>query len=72
MTPKDLTIRAVGLILIGLALFQLIASLIGLLVWLLTGDWRDMVAQIALLAISLTLPLGYMIWKKYCEEKISS
>jgi len=69
--PKRLIFRTVGLILLGLSLFQLIASFVAIIFWLLTGDWRDQTLQIALIAVSLTLPLGYYIWKKYFEKKFS-
>ena len=59
------------MILLGLGLFEIIASLVAGMFWLLTGDWRELVSQIAMIAILLTLPVGYLIWKKYFEKKFS-
>lgn len=69
--PKHPIYRTIALILVGLALFHLIASLVAVMFWLLTGDWRNLVPQIAIIAVSLTLPLGYYIWEKYFEKKFS-
>jgi hypothetical protein len=65
MIPKDLVIRAVSFILLGFGLFQIIASLIAAIFLGLTGHWSDYVSQVAAIAFWLTLPITYLVWKKY-------
>lgn len=69
MAPKDLIVRAVSLILLGFGLFQIIASLIGFVFFVLTGHWSDHIPQIVEFAFWLTLPVTYLVWKKYFGEK---
>ena len=61
--------RVIGLLLLGFGLFNIIASSIGFVFLVLTGHWTDDVPLIATLAFALTLPLGYLIWKRYFKEK---
>lgn len=72
MNPKDLIIRAVSLILLGFGLFQIIASLTAFVFWILTGHWSDHIPQIVAIAFWLTLPLTYLVWRKYFVGKLSS
>ncbi|MBN1992096.1 MAG: hypothetical protein JW953_05285 [Anaerolineae bacterium] len=72
MIPKDSIIRAVSLMLLGFGLFQIIASLIAVIFLVLTGHWSNHVSQIAAIAFWLTLPITYLVWKKYFGEKFSS
>lgn len=72
MIPKDLIVRAVSLILLGFGLFQIIASLTAFIFWILTGHWSDHIPQIVAIAFPLTLPLTYLVWRKYFVEKLSS
>ncbi len=71
MIPKDLIVRTVSLILLGFGLFQIIASIIAFIFLVLTGHWSDHIPQIVTLAFWLTLPITYLVWKKYFGEKLS-
>jgi len=64
MDKKDSS-TAVGLILLGAGVFQIIAALIALIVWFATGDWRTYWPQIAVIAFCITIPVSYVIWKRY-------
>lgn len=71
MISKDLIVRAVSLILLGFGLFQIIASIIAVIFLTLTGHWSDHVPQIVAIAFWLTLPITYLVWRKYFGEKFS-
>jgi hypothetical protein len=71
MISKDFMVRAVSLVLLGFGLFQIIASMVGFVFLLLTGHWTDHIPQIVPIALGLTLPITYLVWKKYLEAKRS-
>ncbi|MEW5956788.1 MAG: hypothetical protein AB1801_03620 [Chloroflexota bacterium] len=71
MIPKSLIVRAVSLILLGFGLFQIIASITAFIFWMLAGHWSDLVPQIVAIAFWLTLPITYLVWKKYFVQKFS-
>jgi hypothetical protein len=60
-----------SLILLGFGVFQIIASIIALAFLILTGHWRNQVPQIVAIAFWLTLPITYLVWKRYLGEKLS-
>jgi hypothetical protein len=65
MIPKNLIFRAICLILLAFGLFQIIASITALAFLILTGHWSNYVPWIVAIAFWLTLPLIYVVWKKY-------
>jgi hypothetical protein len=56
---------------LGFGLFQVIASIIAFIFLMWTGHWTNQVPQIVAIAFWLTLPVTYLVWKKYFGEKLS-
>lgn len=63
---------ATTLILMSLGLFQLIAAALSIFSWMVVGDWRNMIFQIAGLAFCLTFPVTYWIWRKLVRGRDES
>ncbi|MBU0493259.1 MAG: hypothetical protein KKA73_14020 [Chloroflexi bacterium] len=50
--------RALALLLLGLGIFQLLASIAALFFWLIAGEWQPYVPLIAVFAFLVTWPLA--------------
>lgn len=58
-------VTAVGLVLLSLGVFQIIAALLGLFFWMVAGDWREFVPQIVVIAFWLNFPATYWIGRRW-------
>lgn len=61
-------VTAVGVILLSLGVFQLIAALLGFFFWIVAGDWRQFVPQIVVIAFWLNFPATYWLWERWFQE----
>jgi hypothetical protein len=57
--------RALGLLLLGFGIFQLLAGITGLLFWLIAGVWQPYTVIIVVIAFAVTWPAAYEVWKRY-------
>ncbi|HZD57637.1 MAG TPA: hypothetical protein VE136_12970 [Anaerolineales bacterium] len=55
---------AVGIILLSLGVYQIIAALLAIFFWMVAGDWRDFISQIIVIAFWINLPVTYWIWQR--------
>jgi hypothetical protein len=63
---KEVSISAaVGIILLSLGVYQIIAALLAIFFWTVAGDWRDFIPQIMLIAFWINLPATYWIWQRW-------
>jgi len=60
--------RLVGLILLSIGIYQIIAAGIVLFFWLVADEWRDLIPQMMVIAFWLTLPVTYFIWWRYSKR----
>lgn len=56
--------QALGQILLGLGIFELLASAIAGLFWLIAGAWQPYVFLIVVIAFIATWPVAYVIWRR--------
>jgi hypothetical protein len=66
---KQVTIAtAVGILLLSLGVFQIIAALLAVFFWSVAGDWREFVPQIVIVAFWLNFPATYWIWRRWFQR----
>lgn len=54
---------AVTLMLIGMGTFFFIAALLTFVVWVSVGNWRQFLAELAMVAMVVTIPVAYYAWR---------
>ena len=66
---KQITIVTVlGIVLLSLGVFQIIAALLAVFFWIVAGDWRDLVPQIVVITFWLNFPATYWIWYQWSRR----
>ena len=55
--------QALGQLLLGLGIFELLASAIAILFWLVAGAWQPYVFLIVVIAFVATWPVAFLIWR---------
>lgn len=66
---KQVTIAtAVGILLLSLGVFQIIAALLAVFFWMVAGDWRGLIPQIVVIAFWLNFPATYWIWRRWFQR----
>ena len=65
---KNRFFRLVGIILLGSGIFQIVAAGIAAVFWIVSGDWRNLVPQIIVIAFWITLPISYFLWQRMFAE----
>jgi hypothetical protein len=67
---KKYLFATVALILLSAGIFQIVAALTAVLLWYAAGDWRPYWPQIAVIAFWITLPVSFLIWKRYRQLRL--
>lgn len=57
--------RGVLLALLGLGVFFLVATFLGLAFWLVSGTWEMPIQFVAAVSLVLSMPIAYGIWKRF-------
>lgn len=58
-----------ALVLLGAGIFQIVAALLAIFVWLAGADWRSLIPQILVIAFWISWVLAYILWLKYIKAK---
>jgi len=56
--------RGLVLMLLGFGIFNLLAGALGVVFWLIAGEWEPYLPIIVILAFA-AWPIAYQIWKRY-------
>ena len=69
MEPDYPPRRGFTLVLLGMGIFYLVAALLSLYYWLAFGAWQPYLGQIAGIALVVSIPTTYLIWKYYEQRR---
>lgn len=62
--------RALLLVLLGMATFFFVSALLTLAIWLTVGNWRQLVMEVALVAILISMPVAGYLWANYFVHRL--
>jgi hypothetical protein len=65
MEPDYPPRRSLTLIFLAMGIFYLLAALLSLYYWLNFGTWRPYLGQITGIALVVSIPTTYLIWRYY-------
>jgi len=69
MEPDYPPQRRLILIFLGMGIFYLVAGLLSLCYWLTFGTWRPYLGQITGIALVVSIPTTYLVWRYYEQRQ---
>ena len=62
--------RTLLLILLGMSTFFFVSAILTMTIWLARGNWQQVVLEVALVAILISMPVTGYLWANHCVHRL--